>query len=120
MIPFVFARVPSVACLDIFLRPRYVGVVHAGDGHNQIRRINKHTKVEFEWVLKGPTSTATERVEVRNDSVKERGVPLPDAWTNTSIAHVHKMCAAASAKAMRDLPGELHEGGAAISCQPAP
>ena len=120
MVSFVFARFPSVAYSNMLLLPRYVGVVQMVEGHDQTRRNHTNTKVEFEWTLSCPTSTATERVEVWNHHVKRRGVPLPDAWTHASMAHLQKMCAAATTKAMRELPDELHGGGATLSCQLAP
>ena len=120
MVSFVFARFPSVAYYNMLLLPWYVGVVQIVEGHDQAQRTNTHTKVEFEWILSCPTSTATERVEVWNNNVKRRGVPLPDAWTHASMAHLQKMCAATTTKAMRELPDELHGGGATLSCQLAP
>ncbi len=115
----ICARIPSAACCDMLLPPRYLGAVDAGEGHAEAQRVGGNTKVAFEWTLSSPTSTATERVEVWNHNVKRRGVPLPDAWTHTSAADLQKICVAASAKVMRELPAELR-GGASISCQLAP
>ncbi len=104
----------------MLLPPRYLGVVHAEEGRDQAQRVGQNMKVEFEWTLSSPTSTATERVEVWNNNVNRRGVQLPDAWTHVSMARLQKMCAAATTKAMRELPDELQRGGATLSCQLAP
>ena len=74
----------------------------------------------FEWTLTGPEFEKKEQVVVRSDDAKRRGVPLPEAWTQTTAADVQKECVKAAAKMMALLMVETRERDAIITCQSRP
>ena len=75
----------------------------------------------FEWTLSSPRVDKKEQVvEVRSDNVKSRGVPLPEAWKQTTSADLQKECEKAAGKMMALLMVETLERGVVITCQPRP
>ena len=103
------------------IRPRYLGLTAAGDLPAERPKKNHNAMARFEWTLTSPGFDKKEQVvEVRSDHVKSRGVPLPEAWTQTTPAELQKECEKAAGKMMALLMVETLERGVMITCQPHP
>ena len=75
----------------------------------------------FEWTLTcGPDVDKKEEVVVQSNNAKARGVPLPEAWTQTTAADLQKECEKAAARLMALLMVETRERGATITCKSRP
>ena len=61
-----------------------------------------------------------EEVVVQSDNVKRRGVPLPEAWTQTTAADLQKECEKAAVRLIALLMVETRERGATITCKSRP
>ena len=74
----------------------------------------------FEWTLTSLDATKKEEVIVASDNVKDRGVPLPEAWAQITDADLRKECEKAAAKLMAMLMFETKLRGATVTCEPRP
>ncbi len=65
----------------IYIRTRYnsrfLGAV-VGGSINVDGKLDKSTKVGFEWHAEGPGFDERRRMDCRCDNVRDRGVPYPD------------------------------------------
>ena len=82
---------------------------------------NHNSMARFEWTLTcGPDVDKKEEVVVQSNNAKARGVPLPEAWTQTTAADLQKECEKAAARLMALLMVETRERGATITCKSRP
>ena len=105
---------------SLLLRRGYLGLTGAAALPAEQPKKNHHSIARFEWTLTTPEIDKKEEVVMRSDHAKARGVPLPDAWTQTTAADLQKECEKAAAKLMALLMVETRERGAIIACQSRP
>ena len=98
----------------------YVGVVGADGEIVENGKPSKEAKARYEWEISDTDWKMKDTVDVRFHDAKHQGIPRPAAWTRRSAADVRKLCVEAESEATRDLPSELRERGAKISCQSQP
>ncbi len=104
----------------LLYRRRYLGLTGAVALPAELQKKNNNSMVRFEWTLTSHETVKKEEVLARSDDVKRRGVPLPEAWTQTTAADLQKECEKAAAKLMALLMVETRERGAIITCQSRP
>ncbi len=105
---------------SLLLRRRYFGLTGTADLPAEHQRKDHHSMARFEWTLTSHETEKKEEVQVVNNNVKRRGVPLPEAWLQTTASDLQKECEKAAAKLMAVLMVETRERGAMITCQPRP
>ena len=105
---------------SLLLRRGYLGLTGAAALPAEQPKKNHHSIARFEWTLTSTEIVKKEEVLVQSNNAKARGVPLPEAWTQTTAADLQKECEKAAAKLMSLLMVETRARGAMITCQSRP